>query len=450
MPGMTLADARALLPGLAAFDHAPHDDQAWLERLADGCLFYTPAVALDAPDGLVLDVTGCTHLFGQESVLADDVVARLARSGVMVRHAFAAAPDAARALARYPVAGASEDEAVRRLPVVALGLDDEATVALTRAGLKTVGEVAARPLSSLAARFGADAVAAIRRITGAVDSPLDPRMATPPLSVERRFAEPVARSEYALAALGELMAQAVARLEETHEGGRRWQARFFRSDGLVQKLSVETGQPSRDVPALLHLFRERVEALADPLDPGFGYDLIRLDVPLAERLDAAQLRLEGGAVADAQVADLIDRLSTRLGRGRVRRFVPRDRHLPEQAELMLPAIDAGATGSWPRPEPGEPPHRPIHLFDPPQPIENIAAAFPDGPPLRFRWRRTLHDVARVEGPERIAAPWWTSRQAPTRDYYRVEDRRGRRFWIFRHGLYDEVAQPDWYIHGLFA
>lgn len=450
-PGATLADARARVPDLAAFDHAPHDDHVWLERLADGCARYTPWVMLDAPDGLVLDVTGCVHLFIGETALAADAVARFERLGVMVSHAFAGNPDAARALARYRPSGASEDEAVRRLPVAALGLDGEATLALKRAGLKTVGDVVVRPLSAIAARFGSDAATRVRRIIGETDSPLTPRIAKLPLFVERRFAEPVARTDYALDVLGELMAEAAARLEESHEGGRRFVVRLFRTDGLVQRLAVETGRPSRDVTLVLRLFRERIDTLADPIDPGFGYDLIRLDIPVAERLDAAQLKLEGGAVADAELAALIDRLSTRLGRGRVRRFAPRDRHLPEQAEFMLPAMEPAPPEAWPTPEAGEPPSRPIHLFDPPQPIENVVAGIPDGPPLKFRWRRTLHDVARAEGPERIAAPWWGPREAPTRDYYRVEDRRGRRLWIFRHGLFEDgQPAPHWYVHGVFA
>ena len=450
-PGATLADSRARVPELAAFDHAPHDDHVWLERLADGCARYTPWVMLDAPDGLVLDVTGCVHLFASETALAADAEARFERLGVVVSHAFAGNPDAARALARYRPSGASEDEAVRRLPVAALGLDGEATLALKRAGLKTVGDVVVRPLSAIAARFGGDAATRVRRIIGEADSPLAPRVVKPPLHVERRFAEPIARTEYALHVLGELTAQAVERLEESHEGGRRFVARFFRTDGLVQRLTVETGRPSRDVALVSRLFRERIDALADPIDPGFGFDLIRLDVPVSERLDAAQLKLEGGAVAEAELAALIDRLSTRLGRGRVRRFAPRDRHLPEQAEFTLPAADPAPPEAWPRPEPGEPPLRPIHLFDPPQPIDGVVAAVPDGPPLKFRWRRTVHDVARAEGPERIAAPWWTPREAPTRDYYRVEDRRGRRLWIFRHGLFEEgKAAPGWDVHGVFA
>jgi len=314
----------------------------------------------------------------------------------------------------------------------------------------TIGDVVARPRAAIAARFGSDAATRVRRIIGEADSPLTPRILPQPLYAERRFAEPVARTDYALTILGELAGEVAAKLEETHEGGRRFVARFFRTDGLVQTLTVETGRPNRDVTALLRLFRERIDTLADPIDPGFGFDLIRLDVPLAERLDAAQLQLEGGAVAEAELLQLIDRLSTRLGRHRVRRFAPRDRHLPEQAELSFPAADPLPPGDWPSIEPGEPPLRPIHLFDPPQPIENMTAEFPDGPPRQFRWRQRLHDVARAEGPERIATPWWTSRQAPTRDYYRVEDRRGRRYWIFRRGLYGEVAEPEWYIHGMFA
>lgn len=447
---MTLADARARIPELDAFDHAPHDDHVWLERLADGCARYTPWVMLDAPDGLVLDVTGCVHLFGGEAALADDLTARLDQLGVVARLALAANPDAARALARWRSSGVDEDEAVRRLPAAALELEGEATTALVRAGLKTVGDVVARPLSAIAARFGADAATRVRRIIGEADSPLTPRVVKPPLFVERRFAEPVARTDYALDVLGELASAAVTKLEETHEGGRRFVARFFRTDGLVQRLTVETGRPSRDVPALLRLFRERIDMLSDPIDPGFGFDLIRLDLPVVERLDAAQLKLEGGAVAEAELLQLIDRLSTRLGRNRVRRFAPRDRHLPEQAELTFPAADAAAPGDWPVAEAGEPPLRPIHLFDPPQPIESLASEVPDGPPRQFRWRQRLHDIARAEGPERIAPPWWTSRQAPTRDYYRVEDRRGRRFWIFRRGLYGEVETPEWYIHGVFA
>jgi protein ImuB len=200
------------------------------------------------------------------------------------------------------------------------------------------------------------------------------------------------------------------------------------------------------------LLHERIGALADPIDPGFGFDLIRLMVPVTAPLAAQQLRLEGGSLADSEVGALVDRLGARLGRGRVRRLVAADSHIPEQAAFDLPLADAMAGAAWSAAPPGEPPLRPVRLFDPPQIIQVIAEV-PDGPPRRFRWRRQTHDVVRHEGPERIGAEWWRRADGAglTRDYYRVEDSAGRRFWLFRHGLYGtEKPDPGWYLHGLFA
>lgn len=451
--GMTLADARALCPDLDVHDHDAHADRLWLERMADGCGRYTPSVALDHPCGLILDIAGCVHFFGSEKALIDDIGSRLARREIGVRIAAGNSPEAARAFARFLGASPSDEkEALKRLPVAALGLDDDATVALGRAGLKTVGEVLARPLASIAARFGGNAATMARRMTGEAQSPLTPRRILPAVGVERRFAEPIGSTDYALTILADLAREAMEALEKRHEGARRFEARLFRADGAVHRLRIETGLPTRDVPSVMRLFRERIGSLADPLDPGFGYDLIRLDIAIAERLDASQLRLEGGASPTSEVVALIDRLSTRLGRDRVRIFAACDSHIPEQAELMLPAVEARPRGHWPSPEPGEPPTRPVYMFDPPQPIDSILFATPDGPPKRFRWRRAMHEVVRAEGPERIASEWWRRRGAelPTRDYYRVEDRRGRRFWIFRYGLDAEDRPAPWYLHGLFA
>ncbi len=451
--GLSLADARARVPELEVFPADPHADMDWLERLADGCTRYSPTVALMPPDALVLDIAGCSHAFDGERPLAADVEARMARRGILARHAFGDTPEIARALARYAGAPAPDEKgAVKRLPVAALELDADATTALTRAGLKTVGDVMARPLAGIAARFGEEAATMVRRLAGDHKAPVKARVRVAPIAVERRFAEPIARTDYAMEVLEDLAAEASGTLAERHQGGRRWEARLFRADGHVQSLRVETGQPTRDIALLMRLFAERIDSLADPLDPGFGYDIVRLDVTLAERLDATQLQLEGGAAQRGQVEQLVDQLSTRLGRSRIRRFGPRDSHIPEQAELMLPATADAPTAAWPETEAGEPPLRPIYLFDPPQLIESVMAEVPDGPPHRFRWRRRVHEIARSEGPERIAGEWWRRHDAtiPTRDYYRVEDRRGRRFWIFRHGLHGEQDHPRWYLHGLFA
>jgi protein ImuB len=450
--GMPLADARARVPELVVVPHDPVADHAWLDRIAQGCARYTPLVALDAPDGLILDIAGTEHLFGGEAGIAADLERRLDRLGMTLRHAFADTADAARALARYPSPPAPDEAAaIRRLPVASLGLDGEATVALVRAGLKTVGDLASRPMANIAARFGADAASALRRILGDAPSPLDPRIAPPPVAVERRFAEPLGSTAHATQVLAELAGEAIDALAVRGKGGRHFRATFFRSDGLARGIAVETGHPTRDAGLVMRLFAERMDTLVDPLDPGFGFDMIRLAVPRFDPLDASQLKLEGGAVRAAAMDELVDRMTTRLGRGRVRRLRGADTHIPEQAQLALPAIDAPPPAPWPAPAPGEPPSRPFHLFDPPQPIEVIAEV-PDGPPHQFRWRRAVHAVRRYEGPERIAAEWWRRRDngGLTRDYYRVEDVQGRRYWLFRHGLYDEKPDPRWYIHGLFA
>lgn len=463
VPGMTLADARAREPDLRICDADPHADQDWLERLCDGCARYTPNAAPDGADGLMLDITGCGHLWGGDDALAADATARLERQGMRVRHAIAGSPDAAHALARFPGPPApDEDAAVRRLPVEALGLDADTAMALRRAGLRTIGDLATRPAATIAARFGAEAIDALHALLGLGHRPLSPRRPRPAVRVDRRFAEPLGSTAHALIVLEEMAAEAGARLAERGEGGRRFETLFFRSDGLAFPLRVETSLPVRDATAIMRLMRERIDALSDPLDPGFGFDMLRLTVPQAERLAPTQLALEGGEARhrqDDDLAALVDRLSIRAGRDRIQRLEPRDSHLPEQAQLALPAMAVRTPQGWDGTgDPGDPPLRPIHLFDPPQPIE-VVAQVPDGPPHRFRWRRALHDVVRYEGPERIAPPWWTAADGAiagesagrTRDYYRVEDARGRRYWIFRDGLYGtEATHPDWYLHGLFA
>ena len=454
--GLALADARARVPDLCAVDHDPVADQQLLDRLADACDRFTPMVALDDA-GLTLDITGCPHA-GGEAGLVEDVEHWADRAGVQLRHALASTPEAAQALARFQsVPAADEKAAVLRLPIAALRCDNETELALRRAGLKSIGDLASRPSAPLAARFGAETSDMLARLLGKSDSRISPRRAEPALLFERRFAEPIAQTDYALAVLGELAGEAGEAMLERHKGGRRFAARLYRSDGTVRDLGVEASLPLRDPKAVMRLFAERIDSLNDPIDPGFGFDLIRLAVPVLEPLAPTQLQLEGGAVAAGELAALIDRLSTRVGRNRFRRLRPRDTHIPEQAAFALPAIDAPEPAAWQAPEQGEPPLRPIHLFDPPQVIEVIAEV-PDGPPHRFRWRRTLHEVTRFEGPERIAAEWWKRADGHmnkgaglTRDYYRVEDARGRRFWIFRHGLYGaEKANPGWYMHGLFA
>jgi protein ImuB len=299
-------------------------------------------------------------------------------------------------------------------------------------------------------------VTALRRLLGEEHAPIDPLAQPEPLHFEHRFAEPVALQTSIAACFLDLLREAARTLEQRGLGGRRFVLTLFRSDGARHRLAIETGLPTRDPVPVLRLFDERIAALADPLAPGFGYDRITLFLPVTEPLAASQSALDGGEQSASVLADLIDRLSTRLGPASLCRLIPQDSHIPEQAQLALPAIHAREPARWPAPPAGEPPLRPLFLFDPPQPVDVIAQV-PDGPPHRFRWKRKLHEVRLYEGPERIASEWWRRKGGEaigkgglTRDYYRVEDVHGRRYWIFRHGLYDEKPDPNWYLHGLFA
>jgi protein ImuB len=443
--GLTLADARARVPELVAIER-DHDAEArLLARVVAFAGHYTPMAQAEPPNGAVLDISGCLYRFGSEATLMDDVAARFSAGGVTLRLACGDTPEQARALARFGNAGTSQ---LHGLPVEALEADGAITLALRRAGLKTIGDLAVRPRRMLAARFG-DLPIRLGRLLGEEDRRISPERALPPIHAVQRFAEPIGRVEDALACLEDLGHRVAGTLLERHEGGRHFVARFFRSDGRVLAVEVGTGRPTRDPAMLIRLFRERVDALADPIDPGFGFDLIRLDVPLAEPLAARQDDYTAPAKAEEDLAELVDRLSARLGPRRIHRTRPENTHIPECAATPCLPVDSPA---WEVLADDEPPFRPLRMLDPPQPVGAVVSEVPDGPPKRFTWKGRTYSITHSEGPERIAAEWWRRRDrgGHPRDYYRVEDLDGHRFWLFRHGPYDPDATARWYLHGLFA
>ncbi|NWH08366.1 MAG: DNA polymerase Y family protein [Alphaproteobacteria bacterium] len=457
--GMSLADARAIVPDIRVGDIDPEADKRLTSGAAAACEMFTPLVAIDGADGLLLDITGCAHLFGGEEELLLRARRRLEALGLTARAAIAGTPDSARAFVRFTrigvVESGGEEGPARALPVTALGRDAQTTIALTRAGLKTLGDLADRPSHLLSSRFGEGLVATLRRILGYEDIRITPLRPPPEVMAERHFPEPLLAMESLLGVLEKLAGDLMTTLEKRGAGGRAYEASFFRADGAVRRITLETAQGTRDVPRLMRLIGLKIEALADPLDPGFGFDALRLTVIRSEPLHAVQRTLAGGETAQDEtraVADLVDRLVARFGRENVRRFIARDTHDPVLAGGTVPCLSEAASAPWPAPDPGQPPLRPLTLFTHPQWIE-VMAEVPDSPPLRFRWRRVLHEVTRAEGPERVAPEWWREgASAPaTRDYYRVEDANGHRFWIFREGLYeDSNARPRWFLHGLFA
>ncbi|WP_169474461.1 MULTISPECIES: DNA polymerase Y family protein [unclassified Novosphingobium] len=449
-PGMTLADARARCPDLATLPHDPAADAALLTHLAKAMHALTPSVTPDPPDGLLLDISGCAHFFGSEAKM---VAKATEITGLSTIHALAGNPAAARALARHGTPAQRRAEDVAALPVSALDLGEAATTALRRAGLKRLGDLVTRPAPTLAARFGEGLVLRLRQVMGDVAAPLAPQPVQAPIRAEARFAEPIARTDDVLEVAEDLLRQVAAQMEQRRLGGRHFALTLHRSDGARRRLLVETGQPTRDPPLVVRLLRERIDSLADPIDPGFGFDAITLSVKRADPLDARQTGLDQSEETQDSLQALIDRLGVRLGQDAVLRLAPADRHMPEAAQVSLPAAELNSSVSFHLPAMP----RPLLLFDPPQGIEVIAGV-PDGPPLRLRWRGAVHEVIHAEGPERIAPEWWRQRGGhmgegatrTTRDYYRIEDARGRRLWVFRRGLYDGMENaPSWYVHGLF-
>lgn len=454
-PGLPLADARARVPDLAVMAFDPEGDAACLRQLALFCQNYTPSVSEDPPWGLILDITGCTHRFAEgEAGLRDDLLGRLADRNLTAQAACADTPDAARALARFGMAD------VQGLPVAALDMGGAVCTALRRAGFRRIGDLASLPRAPLAARFGPQLPVLLARLLGEEDRAITPIAIVEPVNASLRFAEPIGRAQDVLDAVEALIADMATELERRGEGARAFALWLERSDGHVTRLRVETGAPTRDAALVLRLLYERMESLADPLDPGFGYDRIGMRVLFAEPLgvDQASLLDEGlkeRTPRSNRMGPLLDRLIVRNGAGSVRRFIHGNSHLPERA-AFLGAREDMHLSPWLMPEVGEPPLRPLSLFNPPQRVD-VLAAIPDGPPRRFRWRGHFHEVVRQEGPERIAPEWWLKRRGHdvnpglTRDYYRVEDGEGRRFWLFRHGLYGvESSSPAWFLHGLFA
>ena len=464
LPGLALADARAMYPGLAAADADPYADARLLAAVADWCDRYTPLVGLDAPDGLLLDITGCAHLFGGEAALCRDLVERLASMALQASAAVADSVGCAWAVARYGrapvVAKGGTREAIAPLPLAALRIETEIVAALAQVGLHRISDVIDRPRAPLAARYGQDFVRRIDQALGHEEESIRPRLPLPAAMAERRFPDPIGREEDVLGCIEHLARELDRVLERRGEGARLLQVALFRADGKVYRLELGTAAPLRDPARVRRLFADRLAVLGDECDPGFGFDMLRLAALVTERLDPQQAGLTGGDQA-AELAHLIDRLGARFGLRRISRLEPHDTHIPEFAVAAVPAHTRQQKPSQ-RHEEREvdslAPARPIRLFQRPEQIEAMAEV-PDGPPVRFRWRRVLHEVANIEGPERIAMEWWDDGEGRklTRDYFRVESRDGARVWLYREGLFDrEIGQPGnpdkptWYLHGLFA
>ncbi len=457
--GQKAADALALVPDLVTFDHDPAADRAALEALCDWCVRFSPAVAIDGDDGLLLDIAGTDHLWGGETAMLVDLVARLARWGVPARAAIADTAGAAWALARYgddlAIAPPGQQRgAIQDLPVAALRLEDAAEAQLPRLGLHRVGQLLALPRAQLAKRFGLSTTLRLDQALGMAAEALTFRRPATPWFDRLAFFEPISAPEDLARVTGDALDLICRRLEAEGRGAKRFEVVFHRLDGQAYPVRAGLARVGRDARRLTKLIAPKL----DKVDPGFGIEIVTVHAAAVEPMAAAQDRLDApkgegaDATLDETLAPLIDRLVNRLGENRVWRADPYQSHVPERSVVRVAPLDPPAAARW---DPDRP--RPVRLFKRPEAITAIAK-LPDDPPMQFTWRGRAHRVRRAEGPERIGQEWWRAGVGGTdtgpgkiRDYYRVEDDAGGRFWIYRQGLYDAGDEtPKWWIHGLFG
>ncbi|MGF1595241.1 MAG: DNA polymerase Y family protein [Kiloniellaceae bacterium] len=459
-PGLPLAEARALLPGLVTVPHEPEVDARALATLAAWCARYTPWTApgdlheeSGGAAGILLDVTGCCHLFGGERALLEDLQARLRRFGYTARAALADSLGAAWAMARFATSPAHpcvvvtpgrQRAALAPLPPAALRLPAVTGELMDRLGLRRVGDLYPLTPAVLTPRFGALAVRRLAQALGLEPEALSPQQAPAAHLVRRIFAEPAADPDDLARAVTLLLDHLCRELARAGRGARQLELTAYRSDGSLQRLTLGTSRPSRDAKHLRRLFTEKLPRL----DPGFGIEVMTLGATLTAPLAAQQMTLDPASASPGagakDIPELVDRLAGRLGEGAVRAPRLKQSHVPERAFALAPAGGEEANDDWQKTP--HPKLRPLRLLARPEPVEAVSL-LPDYPPARFRWRRVLHQVARAEGPERLLGEWWANDEeqsnAAPRDYFRVEDTDGRRYWLYR-------AAGRWFLHGLFG
>lgn len=451
--GKMLADARAVCPGLKAVPGDGEGDRAFLERLAIWAQRWGPWTAVDGPDGLLVDVTAVAHLFGGEARLLKDAERRFLDQEVVVRVAIAPTAGAAWALAhhgpRRAILTSGEAEArLAELPVAALRLDADVLILLRRLGLKRIGDLTGIGRDALHRRFrnrrvpAANPLLRLDQLLGRRSEPLLPVVAVSPALAQRRLLEPSRHRELLDQVVADLAQDIEGELEKRGEGARRLELGLWRVDGEVELRHLELAAATREPAHIARLFAAKL----DDVDAGFGIELARMRAVWAEPLKPGQVGLDAAVEEHGTtLAVCLDRLTVRLGAEAVRRPVPYASHLPERAQRWQAPLAPEPAGQEPARH-----ARPLKLLDRPESI-TVLYATPDGYPRQFRWRGQVHEVARVEGPERIAPEWWREKGSTRlRDYYRIEDSLGRRYWIYRAGLAGDGrgGLPEWFLQGL--
>jgi protein ImuB len=444
--GMVVADTRVLYPTLEVVDEQPGLAGKLLRALALWAIRYSPVSAVDAPDGLLLETTGCDHLWGGEEAYVTAILGRLEAKGYHVRGGMADTIGAAWAMARYGggnkiLPSGQLGSALVELPPAALRIAPDCVDRLHKLGLLTIGPVAGFPRRALRRRLGTELLLRLDQAFGIEEEALIPVQPVEPYQERLPCLEPIGTAAGIGIALERLLEQLCTRLRDDGKGLRESVFKAFRVDGKIMEARIGTNRGSNHVGHLFRLFEEKIRNF----EPDLGIELFTLDAPKVEEVTPLQKTLWTGACGtdDPRLAELADRISNKLGPGLIHRYLPAEHFWPERSYSEAGSIDAKPASLWPTDRP-----RPIHLLPHPERID-VAAPIPDYPPMLFRYQNQLHTIVHADGPERIEQEWWIE-GAQHRDYYIAEDETGARYWLFRSGHYSGNHAHQWYLHGFFG
>lgn len=444
--GMVVADCRAILPALVVLDDVPEQAGKLLAHFAEWLLRYTPVGAVDTPDGIILDVSGCTHLWAGERPYLKDIVTRLRGYGYHVRAAMADTIGTAWAIARYGrvtpiIETGGQAEALLDLPPAALRLEQSVIDKLIKLGLYKIGSFIKMPHAALRRRFGQALIVRLQQALGNERESIIPITPIPPYQERLPSLEPIRTATGIEIALKKLLGSLCARLVKESKGVRKAFFRGYRIDGIVQQIEIGTNSPSRDAVHLFRLFALKIETIR----PALGIELFLLEATIVEDMTVEQEALWniGSGNDEKKLAELLDRIGGKIGMDTIHRYLPDEHYWPERSYRLATSIKESTDTEWQIEIP-----RPISLLQRPELIQ-VTVPIPDYPPMLFKYKGELHKVKKADGPERIEREWWLDDEELHRDYYSIEDETGARFWIFRLGHYAS-GEPQWFVHGFFA
>jgi protein ImuB len=444
--GMVVADARAIIPSLQVLDDLPGLHDRLLKVIAEWCIRYTNIVAIDPPDGIIMDVTGCAHLWGGEMLYIKDINSRLKNRGYHIRATMADTIGAAWAIAHYgetsPIIESGKQMiALLSLPPSALRLEAESVERLHKLGLHCIRNFINMPRSVLRRRFGKDLILKLNQALGYEEQPISPVFPLEPWRERLPCLDPIVTATGIEIALQLLLDTICKKLEQEGMGIRKAVFTGFRVDGKIEKIEIGTHRATHNSAHLYKLFEDKISSI----EPALGIELFMIEALKTETCSPRQEKLWDTTcgLEDPGLSELMDRLANRFGDSPLHRYLPAEHYLPEKSFKESLSLSEPATTDWKVERP-----RPLHLLPTPQRIE-VTAPVPDYPPMNFRWKGEIHKIKKAEGPERIEQEWWVQ-DGPHRDYYAVEDEKGQRYWLFRSGHYSENKTPRWFLHGLFA